>query len=162
MTFYTNLKILLHCILMDIQKEHFAHLIFFLYLHFWICKSSYWNNTMIYVLKRNLLYFYIYKIFWGNVPRSFGQSSLLWIKPIGTEVVSYVRAFNDPLSVIEKESWYGFRLTSLLSIQYEELKYFDWVIGWPKPLWMFLFYEMKCLFITQLDVVIHWLWNCIF
>lgn len=41
-------------------------------------------------------------------------------------------------------------------------EYSDWVIGWPKPLWMWLFYEVKCLLVTQLDVVIHWLWNCIF
>lgn len=98
----------------------------------------------------------------GKVSRSFGQFLLLWIKYIGTEVVPYVRAFNDLVSVIEMESWFGFRLTSLLSIQYEEFKYSDWMIGWPKPLWMFLFYEMKCLFVTQLDVVIHWLWNRIF
>lgn len=98
----------------------------------------------------------------GKVSRSFGQFLLLWIKYVGTEVVPYVRAINDLVSVIEMESWYGFRLTSLLSIQYEEFKYSDWMIGWPKSLWMFLFYEMKCLFITQLDVVIHWLWNLIF
>lgn len=98
----------------------------------------------------------------GKVPRSSGQSSLLGIKHIGTEVISYVTAINDLVSVIEMESWYGFRLTSLVSIQYEEFKYSDQVIGWPKPLWMFLFYEMKCLFVIQLDVVIHWLWNCIF
>lgn len=98
----------------------------------------------------------------GKVPRSSGQSSILGINHVGTEVIPYVTAINDLVSVIEMESWYGFRLTSLISIQYEEFKYSDWMIGRPKPLWMFLFYEMKCLFIIQLDVVIHWLWNCIF
>lgn len=38
--FYTNLKLLLDCIFNRHIKEHFAHLIFFLYLHFWICKSK--------------------------------------------------------------------------------------------------------------------------
>lgn len=59
----------------------------------------------IYLLKRNLLYFYIVYIKYsgGSVPGSFGQSSLLWIKHIGTEVVPYVRAFNDLLSAIEME-----------------------------------------------------------
>lgn len=40
MAFHTSLKLLLIVFLMYIWKEHFAHLIFFLYLHIWICKSK--------------------------------------------------------------------------------------------------------------------------
>lgn len=51
-----------------------------------------------------------------KVSRSTGQSLCLWMKHTGTEVTPYVRTINDIVSVIEMESWYGFRLTSLLSI----------------------------------------------
>lgn len=58
----------------------------------------------IYLLKGICCIFIYIKYVGGKVPRSSGQSSLLGIKHIGMEVIPYVTAFNDLVSVVDMES----------------------------------------------------------